>query len=810
MRETGIHDPVRISSEIPHRAPLEDKPGVAAITYFFITRAAQRAWEAINQQLDKPRGALFCIGGMAGSGKTHFLNYVIGLSQRAGALNAEPARYLTLVVDAAGRGGNLEQRVIEKLARELSGSANEGAQLWRRLSGKEALLAAFDQARRQGVKAIFVAIDFGDTELGCGHESLETLSALAINLKHPKLTVVIAGRGQPPENVPTFAVAPEDDEIFEVAVERARHLEERSTQIVEDAYAGFDLGDARAVYPFHPASRVILQSRALRCGVARMAQMVREILLPWHARGDFSRLIFPGDLMLSPMMRAAVEERLGENGRIALGRAYDAAGAVAEPIRSVARQAVASLMLHALDADTAALALRELALQIPAIAADRICSPGALAEILREVALRSRGAIVLESDSSAARFNSRAAGGPEVIAFNAAQPLMRRFDSTLTPAQELSEVKAQLKRLSLAMANALEETFRNREILDGALRESGRGLSPDQERHFADFVALMEAGAQRLVEGGADPGRREAALKVVDEYEALATLAGFVPRLRAIREYLAATGLKAKLDDDAAHDQRLTALETECHLLTVAANAFSSTDVSQKFEALEARFQRFKWTYVEYYRSSHELWRQEMDRLAEVLEDARIYIDALRRLDSITALGAPEASGFISRMSELESRIVRCHIEGALSPDIAPRCPDCAFAIETTSPRVEVEELRVQARRGLEAKLARLSQSTVARLIRQHDTGRRLDGFLKMTQATQTDALVRVMDDSLTLYLAQLLEENSADSSEVQPGPVLPRSVIKPFKSVNSRGGRPNRRRGRALKLPPAGGGNLG
>ncbi len=195
MRETGIHNPVRISAEIPHRAPLEDKPGVAAITYFFITRAAQRAWEAINQQLDKPRGALFCIDGIAGSGKTHFLNYVIGLSQRAGALNAEPARNLTLVVDAGGRGGNLEQRVIEKLARELSGSVNEAAQLWRRLSGKEALVAALDQARRQGVKAVFVAIDFGDTELGCGHESLETLSALAINLKHPKLTVVIAGRG---------------------------------------------------------------------------------------------------------------------------------------------------------------------------------------------------------------------------------------------------------------------------------------------------------------------------------------------------------------------------------------------------------------------------------------------------------------------------------------------------------------------------------------------------------------------------------------------------------------------------------------
>ena len=439
-----MHDPVRISAEVPDRALLEDKPSAAAITYFFITRAAQRAWEAINQQLEMPRSALFCVYGMAGSGKTHFLNYVTGLSQHAGALNAEPARNLTLVVDAGGRGGNLEQRVIEKLARELSGSANEAAQLWRRLSGKEALVAAFDQARRQGVKAILVAIDLGDTDLGSGYVSLEILSALAINLKRPKLTVVIAGRGQPPQNAHTFTVAPEDDELLEVAVERARHLDERSAQLVEDAYAGFDLGEAHAIYPFDPASRIVLQSFTAEWGVARMAQIVREILLLWHARKDFSRLIFPSDLMLSPMMRAAVEDRLGEGGRIALGRAHDAAGTVAEPMSCVARQAVDSLILHALNPHAEPLELRDLARQMPAITVDRICSAGALADILREVALRSRGAIVV--DSSTATFNPRAAGGAEVVAFNAAQPLMHRFDSTITPAQESSEVKAQTQK----------------------------------------------------------------------------------------------------------------------------------------------------------------------------------------------------------------------------------------------------------------------------------------------------------------------------------------------------------------------------
>src|SRR5260370_41202359 len=52
--------------------------------------------------------------------------------------------------------------------------------------------------------------------------------------------------------------------------------------------------------------------------------------------------------------------------------------------------------------------------------------------------------------------------------------------------------------------------------------------------------------------------------------------------------------------------------------------------------------------------------------------------------------------------------------------------------------------------------------STIARIIEQHDHNHRLEGFLKITQAAQTDALTRVLDDKLTRYLAQLLEENLA------------------------------------------------
>jgi ABC-type molybdenum transport system ATPase subunit/photorepair protein PhrA len=125
VRETGARELVKISAKIPDRARLEDKPDASAITYFFITDAARRVWGAINQQLNNSRGALFWLGGPAGSGKTHFLNYVLGLSQRAGAVTAEPARNLTIVVDPDRRAGTVEQQMLERLAHELNGAGNK-------------------------------------------------------------------------------------------------------------------------------------------------------------------------------------------------------------------------------------------------------------------------------------------------------------------------------------------------------------------------------------------------------------------------------------------------------------------------------------------------------------------------------------------------------------------------------------------------------------------------------------------------------------------------------------------------------------
>ncbi|HXZ88127.1 MAG TPA: hypothetical protein VEF07_06125, partial [Candidatus Binataceae bacterium] len=771
-RETAVNDPVRIAEEIADRMVLENAPGAAAVASFVITRAAQRAWEAINQQLSDARGALLWIDGPSGTGKTHFLNYVIALNQRAGTLDAELARNLTLAIRAEARAGNVEQLLLQGLAQELSGVRHKAGALWRRLSGRDAMAAALDQAHRQGVRTVTVAIDFGDAKIGAAEPGLEMLAGLATSLKHPKLAVIAAGRNPPSVATSTFTVGPEDGEVLTVAIGRARHLDESLRPAVDGAYRGLDLGgyDGHTIYPFHPASLSALRAlNGAARAVAPLARLVREVLLPWHARRDFTRLIYPSDLMLSATARTNAESRLGESGRAALRLAYGAAGALDGPSSDTARQVVDTLMLQELCADAAPLGIEDLRARMPPLAAGGAHNAGpTIVEIIRAIAMRSRGAILLDSESCTVRFNPRAAGGPEVAAFNAALPLACRFDSTLAAAHELPELRAKLKRLGDAMASALEEAFRNRETLYAAARESGGRLSPDHHRHFADFIALAEGGPHALIECGANADRREAAMKTVADYEALALVAGFVPRLRAMREYLIATGLQADLSGDPGRDRRLAALETECQLLRVGVNLDVAIAAPGKFDALEARFQKFKWTYVQYYRLAHESWRLEMDQVGEIAKETHRHLEALWRLNSIAALAAPGSMELADRMAVLERGIVKCGLEAPLSPEVTPRCPSCGFVIGAPSPRAEIEDLLALVKRELQAKLALLSQSTIARLIRQHDSGHRLEGFLKITQAAQTDALVRVLDEELVGYLARLLDENllvGADAS---------------------------------------------
>jgi hypothetical protein len=235
VREAAVNELVELGPEIGDRMALEVSPAAATVECFVMTRAAQRAWAMLNEQLGQAHGASLWLGGAAGTGKTHFLNYVIALNRRAGALNAEPQRHLTLALEISGRsrGADFDRGLLELLAHELAGEHRKAGSLWRQLRGAEALRAALDQARRQGVRSVTAVVDFGlaDAQLAAAPLAAAPLAALGIlaaTLKHPKFTLIAAGRADaPPPGARALEVAAAADEAMAVAIGRARRLDPR-------------------------------------------------------------------------------------------------------------------------------------------------------------------------------------------------------------------------------------------------------------------------------------------------------------------------------------------------------------------------------------------------------------------------------------------------------------------------------------------------------------------------------------------------------------------------------------------------------
>lgn len=766
---------IELGPEVSERIVLSEQPGGAVVGAYVLTRAARAAWEAINGQLAQSSGALFWIGGAAGAGKTHFLNYALALAGRAGGLVADAGRHLALAIDVANRfgGAALDRRILELLAQALAGDSH-GATLWRQMRGADALAIALDTARRQGVRGVTLAIDLGLDETEPALETFAALAQLARANRALRLLVIAAGRGLAPRTARAFQVAPANGEEPAIAIGRARRLEEAGMRAAELLYRGVDLGGftPAEIYPFQPAAVAALAALRDRSGgVAELAAMARAAVAFWLERGDANRMILPADLIDAPAIARAVEARLGDAGRAARKIAYGAARAIAGDDLAL-RMAIDTLALHRLTADGAALGLDELRMRLPQTQGEAPRAGRApLAESLAALAVGARGVIVYDPVRRAAEFNPRGAGAPEVAAFNAALPLIRRFDSTLTEAREMPELQAKLKRLGDAIASALEGAFRNRDLLAGAVREANAGLTDGQRTAFARFIELAESGAEALIEIGADEARRESALATIAAYEKLAMVAAAAPRLGHMRDYLEATRMHAGLEEDPTRERGLVALETECQLLAIAVNPAVLAGVGRSLDALDARFQKFKWTYVQRYRAEHEKWRIEMERLAPLAGDARRHAEALRRLNAIAALGSPEGAGLATRLPALEARVRQCERDEPLAPETTPCCPRCDFALGAPSPRAELTDLLEQLRRALQAKLATLSRGAIARLIQQHDHNHRLEGLLKIIQAAQTDALVQVLDERLARYLARLLDEEATAARFDTPSP---------------------------------------
>jgi hypothetical protein len=748
---------------IVERASLEPAPSADAVEFYFLTAAAQRAWAAISAARARGARALFWIGGPPGSGKTHFLNYVLALEERAGA---EAGRRAVIRVDAGGCAWTegVEQRLLGEFERVLGVAGGQSA-LWRRMRGAQALEVALAHARRVGVRALHLALDLGGAPLAGARDCIAELARTSAP-REIQIAVFVAARGdQPPADALALDVAPNGErELMLAALARARRV--LDTEAAAALYRAVDTDgfEPRSIFPFHPlALRALLATAGDPPAIPALAGLIAEVLDHWGpSAGCYSRPLMDVDLLRVAAVARRVAERLGESGRAALATAYRAADAHED--RAAARVAVETLMLEAL-AGAPALSVRGLRTRALAVsggvAADRVAGGrNATERMLAALATRSAGVIIF--DGRAARFDARAADAAQLARFNAALALARRFDATLAEAREPAEVPERLRRLDDAMRAAAEEARRVGVAFEAAARET-RGtrapLTAEHRRALEEFVALAEGGAHALIRIGADAARCEHAMRTVAGYEDLAIAAAAAARMRAMGEFLRDTGLRPDLaGDDCAGEGAGAPLVVECQLLLAALEAGVMPDARRRFEALEARFEKFRWTYLAVYRAAHERWRREGERLGAQLRDLREHLAAFARLDSIAALGPPEGAEFGVRAEHLARRIARCDEDESAGPQAA-RCARCRFVLGTALPARELDELFEQVRRALGRRLAALSHGAIARLIRLHDRGHRLDGFLKIIQAAHTEALVRVLDDELAAYLARLLEE---------------------------------------------------
>jgi hypothetical protein len=114
----------------------------------------------------------------------------------------------------------------------------------------------------------------------------------------------------------------------------------------------------------------------------------------------------------------------------------------------------------------------------------------------------------------------------------------------------------------------------------------------------------------------------------------------------------------------------------------------------------------------------------------------------------------------ISRYEELPGRIGSCALalrqELELSQEA--RCPACGIALGEEPPWQEAEEVQHLLEKALSQQLRRLSSKAVRRVLLQSGEAR-MQEFIQVVQASQTQSLAQILDDELLGFLRRFLVE---------------------------------------------------
>lgn len=166
--------------------------------------------------------------------------------------------------------------------------------------------------------------------------------------------------------------------------------------------------------------------------------------------------------------------------------------------------------------------------------------------------------------------------------------------------------------------------------------------------------------------------------------------------------------------------------------------------------ALDAWTRRYRVAYDRHYVAVHHMARAALS----ALDQARPRIDALLRLSRIGALGALAAD---------ERRVFERIDEATRVLQSLPAVPDDAEAVtagvQLGQPHPHIDALRDtlgDAEQALQLRLRRLAAALAARVLDEEGVGA-LERVLRALRASDVDALHRVLDDRLVMYIERAL-----------------------------------------------------
>lgn len=251
------------------------------------------------------------------------------------------------------------------------------------------------------------------------------------------------------------------------------------------------------------------------------------------------------------------------------------------------------------------------------------------------------------------------------------------------------------------------------------------------------------------------PGLDRLARSLLDQalaaWQRLGPLAEAAPQIEAARAYL--QGASLGLGEAELAMDRASLLE-QINLDNLAANP-------HLWPSLQALFGWFRSRYSSLYQGHHTRYHQELAQGQARLREARLKLEALRRLNSIPELGLPLGPPQERYQALVEGTRPCPNMGAALSLEAQPRCPLCRLSLGAAPPAGEVSRFLEELEEALGQQHRRLGSQAIKHILaRSQDS--RIDRFLKVLQASDPSPLAQVLDDELTDFLRQLLIQAQA------------------------------------------------